>query len=288
MRGLEQIKSINENPHGFHGDSNEIEQHGNAPRSHDALNDLDRSHRAASGGRPTNERLKKILEEITGGQPKGTAFAKNHGIASLINSATGGEMTPQEVKEMAAVGTVFDLLGIPAPDDYETAKRVATVLAIKTITTLDKAIGDKPKTLAERSRLNDKGDRFLGMDGIHAAIGAKPDFIAFWAKLNEQRADRGEGEALYREAKLAFSGGETPVGSLTFIGKEWDGLRAIPATSPHGKTYHGEFRSVAPDGNSIWNVVSNTTELPIAYATAEAALNGARHARIHAEAHRQS
>lgn len=262
MRGLEEIVSRNETPNGFHGDSNEHEQF-----------------------RPSQRTSKE-----------GTTMTSEQALdfVSIMTKISGGELpSPKDRKEMFAVAKVYDLLGLTPPDDYDTAKVLAAMLAAKAIKMLDDMIGDKPKrTLADRSRLNDKGDRvssegerFLGMDGIHSAIDAKPDFLKFWQKLNDDRAAGGHGEALYKEAKLAFSGGETPVGALTFIGKEWEGLRAIPAKTFEGKkTYHGEFRSVAPEGNLIWNVVSNTNCAPIAYANAEAALNGARHARIHSEA----
>lgn len=140
-----------------------------------------------------------------------------------------------------------------------------------------------PRTLADRSRLNDKGSRFLGMDGIHSAIDGEPPFLKFWQKLNDERAARGEPEAGYHTAKEAFTGGPTPDGALTFIGKDYDGLRAVPAKPHDGhRTYHGEFRQVS-DAGTIWRTV-HSTHGPIAYATAEAALYGARHAKLHSEA----
>lgn len=275
MRGLEEIKKINETPNGFHGDSNEQEQFRPSQR-------LDREHRAQH---PT---LQKILEEITGGQPKtqtaGELLMAAH--AGKLRVKPGHEESAAKllaendapnIKEMLAVATVFEMLGLEAPDDYQEAKALAVILAAKSINVLDKIIGDKPKTLADRSRRNDKGD-FLGMDGIHAAVGETSGFMRFWAGLNEHLGH----EARYKEAKLSYDGGETPVGTLTFVGKEWDGLRAVPAKTYEGKkTYHGQFSSVEPEGNTMWNVVANTDEQPISYANAEAALHGARHARIH-------
>lgn len=134
-----------------------------------------------------------------------------------------------------------------------------------------------PASLTRRPK-----DAFLGMEGIGSALDAAPPFLKFWQKLNADRAAGGLGEAIYKEAKEAFNGGPTPRGALTFIGKEWDGLRAVPAHPYEGKrAYHGEFRQVSDEG-TVWRVVANTTG-PICYATAEAAIHGARHAKLHSE-----
>lgn len=270
MRGLEEIRKINENP-AAHYASREPQHFG--PGSHD------------SPDRPTDAALQKILEEITGGKPKAAADKTTSLIGALLSSAPPAAMTGKDLAEMLAVATVFDKLGIPAPDDYDEAKKLATVLAVMAVSSLDRAVTKIDKTLADRSRLNDKGDRarHLGMEGIHSAIDAQPPFLKFWQKLNDERDAKNLGEASYGEAKQAFTGGPTPVGALTFVGKDWDGLRAIPATSPHGRTYHGEFRQTLIDGSSVWRLVASQSGT-IAYATPEAALNGARHARIHSEA----
>lgn len=279
MRGLEQIKSINETPHELHDDSNEHEQF-RPSQSHAELH-----------GRPSADDIKKILEEITGGQMTKAKLSLGHertlDLLTTIDTALGNNTSPEKLTEMAAVARVFGLLGLRAPDDYDDAKALAIMLAAKAITTLDGIIGDKPTSFPSTHDIQKAHGqhRHLGMDGIHSAIDAKPDFLKFWQKLNDDRAADGEDEASYGEAKTVFSGGPTPSGALTFIGKEWEGLRAVPAKTHEGrKTYHGEFRSIAAEGNSIWNVVSNTATLPIAYANAEAALSGARHARIHSEA----
>ena len=126
--------------------------------------------------------------------------------------------------------------------------------------------------------------RHLGMEGIHSAIDAEPPFPKFWQKLNDDAAAHGRPELGYGQAKEAFLGGPTPAGALTFIGKEYDGLRAIPAKPYDGhKTYYGEFRQVSDNG-TIWRTVHNPHG-PIGYASPEAALYGARHAKLHMEAH---
>jgi hypothetical protein len=126
--------------------------------------------------------------------------------------------------------------------------------------------------------------RHSGMEGIHSAIDAEPPFPKFWQKLNDDAAAHGRPELGYGQAKEAFLGGPTPAGALTFIGKEYDGLRAIPAKPYDGhKTYYGEFRQVSDNG-TIWRTVHNPHG-PIGYASPEAALYGARHAKLHMEAH---
>lgn len=108
----------------------------------------------------------------------------------------------------------------------------------------------------------------------------EPPFFKFWEKLNAGLRAAGKPEAGYKAAKTAFDGGETPVGSLTFVGKEWDGLRAVPGRD--GQCYYGEFRVVNDDG-TIWNVVANKHGLKIAYVSAEEALKSAKLARQHSE-----
>src|ERR1035437_8182386 len=113
----------------------------------------------------------------------------------------------------------------------------------------------------------------------------QPPFVRFWAKLNEQRERVGMAELLYKEARELFFGGKTPVGALTFIGKEWDGLRAVPifGRADRTRTYHGEFREVT-DAGTVWRSVHGTNGA-IDYNTPEQALNGARHAKKHSETH---
>lgn len=117
---------------------------------------------------------------------------------------------------------------------------------------------------------------------IHSALDAEPPFFKFWQRLNDALAANGKPEAGYADAKRAFTGGATPVGALTFIGKEWDGLRAVPAepvkylggTRP---VYHGEHREVTGNG-TVWHKVRDDNGLPIAYKLPEAALVAAKEA----------
>jgi len=137
--------------------------------------------------------------------------------------------------------------------------------------------------------LADAARTFTHLDRIHTAIDAEPPFLKFWQKLNDERAARGEEEAFYAEAKKAFLGGETPLGALTFIGKEWDGLRAVPAepvTYLGGSrpAYHGEYRVVS-DAGTVWHKAVNRHDSPIIYALPEAALLGAKLARTVKEHH---
>jgi hypothetical protein len=119
---------------------------------------------------------------------------------------------------------------------------------------------------------------------VHSAIDGEPPFIQFWFKLNEGLAEQGLPEATYGVARKAFGGGDTPIGSLTFIGKQWDGLRAVPATPVEylgGKrpAYHGEYRTVGADEGVVWRKVLNKHDEPIAYQIPEAAITAAEHAR---------
>lgn len=113
----------------------------------------------------------------------------------------------------------------------------------------------------------------------------EPPFFKFWAKLNKGLRAAGKPDAGYKAAHIAFEGGETPVGALTFIGKEWDGLRAVPGPGVNGTvSYYGEFREVS-DAGTVWRVVANKHGLNIAYVSAEAALVSAQHAKKHSEDH---
>lgn len=146
----------------------------------------------------------------------------------------------------------------------------------------------QPRTLADRPRQHAEGRKHLGMDGILSAIDAEPPFLKFWQKFNDDLLSKGLDEATYKQAKEAFIGGPTPAGALTFIGKEFDGLRAVPTQHPvqGRKSYHGEFRQVTENG-TLWRAVASQSGV-IEYTTPEAALSGARHARIHSEAIAQS
>lgn len=100
-------------------------------------------------------------------------------------------------------------------------------------------------------------------------------FFRFWRK--HQELD-------YGTAKRAFLGGDTPVGAMTFIGKQWDGLRAVPSepvTELGGKrpAYHGEYRVVDEDDSTRWVKVTDKHDLPIAFGIPEAAITAAERER---------
>lgn len=107
-------------------------------------------------------------------------------------------------------------------------------------------------------------------------------FTKFWAKLNAERERDGKPEALYKEADEAFMGGPTPKGALTFVGKKWDGLRAVPAE----KAYYGEFREVVRTGETVWWRVHDKFGAR-SYAAVEDALEAALEAKHHSKASRR-
>ncbi len=116
---------------------------------------------------------------------------------------------------------------------------------------------------------------------VESAIDAEPPFIAFWRKLNEGLTAAGKSEAVYGDAKRAFLGGPTPVGALTFVGKEWDGIRAVPAPKHEGRArYFGEHREVRGDG-TVWHRVLHLSDAdqPVSFGTPENALAAARKAK---------
>lgn len=115
----------------------------------------------------------------------------------------------------------------------------------------------------------------------------QPPFFRFWTKLNAGLKAAGKPDADHKTAMTAFEGGPTPVGALTFIGKEWDGIRAVPVQPALpgrlAPAYHGEFRQVSDEG-TIWRTVHNHSG-PREFPSAEGALNGAKHAKKHSEDH---
>lgn len=117
---------------------------------------------------------------------------------------------------------------------------------------------------------------FLGMEGIQCAIDVLPPFFNFWQTLNAKRVAAGGVEVGYGEARELFAGGPTPHGALTFIGKEFEGLRAVPVDPVGDKpAYHGEYREVTGDKGTVWHKVLNNDQLPIVYTTPEHAINAA-------------
>lgn len=117
-------------------------------------------------------------------------------------------------------------------------------------------------------------------DRIHSAIDAQPPLFRFWQKLNDALTAAGKPEAGYGQAREAFNGGKTPVGAITFVGKEWDGIRAVPAEpvkhlGGNRPAYHGEYREVTGEG-TVWHKVKNVDLKPIVYKLPEAALVAAK------------
>ena len=115
-----------------------------------------------------------------------------------------------------------------------------------------------------------------------------PPFFRFWQKLNAGLNAAGKPDADHQTAMTAFEGGPTPIGALTFIGKQWDGIRAVPGPG-HDDTrvpmsYYGEFREVSDNG-TVWRVVANKHGRNIAYSSVEGALTAAKHAKKHSEDH---
>lgn len=124
----------------------------------------------------------------------------------------------------------------------------------------------------------------------------EPEFTSFfeyWGDLNARRARAGLPEANFGEAKKIFKlkqtygaesdhvkSDETPLGALVFVGKEWDGTRAVPSepvTYLGGArpAYHGEYRVETPIGVK-WFKVANHNHDPIVYKLPEAALIAAK------------
>lgn len=110
-----------------------------------------------------------------------------------------------------------------------------------------------------------------------------PPLFQFWNRLNTELEAAGKPHADYKTARTAFSGGATPEGSLTFIGKDWEGLRAIPGKDlVNGRVaYNGQFREVSEQG-TVWRTV-HSLHGPVAFASPEAALNSAKLARAHSK-----
>ncbi len=253
MHGLETIKKINENPDAYHA-SREPQHYGEG--HHTSPEETQRVHgerveaRRRTNGQPFRSDLEGLLD------PASTS----RGFASKHDAILGGILA--------------DILGVPAKKTRHEQEIDDLFFTALLLDIIDNAVrtGNKPPA---------------PMENIHSAIDAPPEtpFFKFWAKLNKRLAETGYVEADYGQAKEAFNGGKTPDGSLTFVGKDWDGLRAVPAHPTNGKkTYHGEFRQVSDEG-TVWRSVANGGGLPIAYGTAEAALHGARHAKLHSEKH---
>lgn len=237
MRGIEQIKEINENPHGRpteeHFGTRFVGEDTTEPKTE-----------TASSGRPKTK----------------SSFADNFAKLTLVDTLFGVTTTPGELAELAAVATILDAFGVAHPADYDEAKALAVKLAKKSIA--------DAKTASSQDRIQP------GID--------LPPFLNFWSSLNARRERAGLPEARYKEAKTLFEGGETPLGAMTFVGKQWDGLRAVPAkpvtylggTRP---SYHGQHREITGTG-TLWHTVTGPSG-PILYTCPEAALVAAKDAK---------
>lgn len=233
MRGHEEIKDINENPHRHQVDGTFDEGH-------------DRSYDFESN--------KRLVAELR---------AKERARAGLPPSSIAPSANEQR-RPLFAEGR------------HERAGKAALVKNLDdtffTLLLLD--------LLAAGARTQPKHE-----ERIESAIDVQPDtpFFAFWKRLNAELTERGKPEAGYQTARQAFNGGATPIGALTFIGKDFEGLRAVPAqpvaylggTRP---SYHGEIREVSEAGTK-WSKVVNSHGDPILYTIPEAALTAARELR---------
>jgi hypothetical protein len=230
MRGLEQIKEINENPHAARRDDAIF-----AGRHHDHDRETQRFH-----GERVEARQRERAAHASG-KPKRTIF--DDVVDSVIADIIGGKpkTAAQRTAEALADMVIFGALASGAERPYHPTH----------------------------------------MDRIQPGID-QPPFVKFWAALNASREARGDPEALYKEARTLFSGGETPVGAMTFIGKQWDGLRAVPAQpvkflGGERPQYHGEYRETSERG-VIWHKVGGN-EMPEVFKIPEQAITAAERVR---------
>jgi len=140
------------------------------------------------------------------------------------------------------------------------------------------------KRVAARAAVNgtpfadQKPVEHLGQEGIHCAIdqAANTPFMKFWADLNTRK-----GEVGYRAAKIAYEGGPTPEGTITFA-ENGDGLRAVIAPPVNGaRAYYGEYRKrwAEHHDQTLWVRVCNDQGQPIVYTYPDFALIAARRNR---------
>jgi len=168
-----------------------------------------------------------------------------------------------------------EITGRPSPSKIAAAKRAGDILFTALLLDIlasakkETEAGGRPKEPEPQERIEPIVDN------------KEPPFFNFWNKLNSELTAKGLPEAGYKQARDAFSGGKTPDGALTFIGSDWEGVRAVPATSHRSgqaTSYHGEFREVSDNG-TFWHVVANKHSKSIAYETAEYALKAAKRAK---------
>lgn len=217
MRGLDEIRKINENPDAYH----------------------------ASRGQPgvisDHERARRRDQQRFHGERVDARQAQRNGEDAARTATIQKAEVVKKLDELLFTAILLDILASAGPDEPEPQERIDPI---------------------------DNNE---------------PPFFKFWAKLNAGLIASGKSEAGYRQAREAFSGGTTPVGALTFIGKQWDGLRAVPAkpvTELGGvrPAYHGEYRIVSDEG-TCWHKVVNDDEGPIVYKIPEAAITAAEYVR---------
>lgn len=138
---------------------------------------------------------------------------------------------------------------------------------------IDALINARPKSQARPDNTGPAtGDETGGVKPTAPQKSALPPFETFWSQRQHLN---------YGEAKKLYAGGETPVGAITFVGKEWDGIRAVPAKpvaylGGARPAYHGQFRVANLDGSHTWRTVINQNDDAISYQIPEAALTAAR------------
>jgi hypothetical protein len=291
MRGLDEIQKTNAFPH-----ANDEEQFGTRhvggsdfdrrnPASLAALAALGSGLYATVHGAPTDDEIvddfiaklsgrpkdarpgDKILEAILSGEKIATTRQNDEDI--LLVTLALLDIFAHDVQKSKLDAQRFDV-EMPEADEGDGG------------TLLNEGSGgvkDAPTFELQRQHGDETG-------GVHSEGKLLPPlkyetspFHAFWAK---------RGTLDYDTAKRIFSGGATPIGAISFIGKEWDGIRAVPAkpvTYLGGErpAYHGQYRAEQKDGSQLWLSVTNSNDSPISYQIPEAALTAAR-ARKNGEA----
>lgn len=266
MRGLEEIRKTNENPHGFHGEEQFGTFHPDHP-SHTIPEETQRKHGERVEARQRQNGSPNELLSILGLTERDQLSPELRLLNDIFASATprGDRVSPDGLIERI--------------EARQAKRRVARNVINEVVGAI--IAGDLISTIVAA----DKRQREPGfMDRLETSgTFEEPPFVKFWQKLNDQLKAAGKPEAGFSMAREAFLGGPIPVGAMTFVGKEWDGIRAVPATPVAylGGTrpaYHGEYRSVTDDGTK-WLKVVNKHDQPISYALPEAALIEAKDQR---------
>jgi hypothetical protein len=272
MRGLDEIQKTNAFPH-----TNDEEQFGTR---HVGGSDFDRRNPASlaalaalgSGRRaPTDDEIVDDFIAKLSGRPKDV-----HPGDKILEAIFGGgeKVTRQSDEDVFYVALA--LLDIFAHDvqksklDAQHGDETGDINPDDAL--LNEGSGGIVKDEPAFDLQRQHGDETGGIDPGGIKVEPVSPFHAFWAK---------RGTLDYDTAKRIFSGGATPIGAISFIGKEWDGIRAVP-TQPvtflggHRPAYHGEYRVEQDDGSLSWHKVLNGSDRPISYQIPEAALTAAR------------